>query len=168
MSPIARQTDYLRALATVARDVDLNSAPGAIEKGRPANKRATYVASIIIGAFESITGHNADLPANLDQKRTLGLKPLAREIFAVLGIKCNAKAAVDAALDSTDPMVHRARQHVGALAMEQKGRKSHAPIHGGGIAQSAEAMFERMRLTELDERSPRHWKRQKNTSTDDH
>jgi hypothetical protein len=168
MNPIARQTDYLRDLATVVRDADVNSAPDAVEKGRPANERATYVASIIIGAFESITGHNADLPANRDKKRTHGLLPLAREIFPLLGIKCNAKAAVEAALESDDPLVCRGRSLVAALAVGKKERKSHAPMHGGTIAQSAKDLFERMRLTELDERSPRNWKRRKNTSLEDH
>jgi hypothetical protein len=168
MTAIGTQTRYLRDLAAVARDTDLNAAPDATGKGRPTKERAIYAASIIVGAFESITGCNADLPANRAQKRTRGLVPLTREIFALLGIEANAKFAVEAALTSNDPLALRGRRAIQALAVEQTGQKSQVPVHCGNISQSAEDLFERMRLAKLDERSPRFWKRQKNSPPEDH
>lgn len=166
MTPIVTQTRYLRDLAAVA---NLNAAPDAIEKGRPAKKRAIYAASIIVGAFELITGCNADLPANPAQERTRGLVPLTRKIFALLGIEANAKAAVEAALTSNDPIALRARSEIiQEGAVEQKGRKSHVPVLFGNIVQSEKDFFERMKLAELDESSPRFWKRQKNSPPEDH
>lgn len=169
MNPIARQTAYLRDLAAVAREAekelddlavareaDVKNVAEVTERGRPENRRAIFAATVIVDAFEGITGCDADKPANISIKhyhdKPRGLEPLARKIFNVIGIAANAKAAVNAALN----------------ARRRQGQQNPSGEGALGRRTTSEEFFEGTRLKELDERSPKFWRRHKNTSPNDH
>jgi hypothetical protein len=145
------QLDYLSDLVKAAREADVSSIRDVAMRGRPKNERATAVASIIIDVYEKLTGDKADLPANRGGARTRGLIPLVKAIFAVLRIRAHPKAAVTAALSSRH---HKLPEHA-------------LKVHRGQNINSEE-FWERLRLRELDQRSPKYWKRDKNTPSGCH
>lgn len=83
---------------------ELSSKPGAKrpsgsdDRGRKINPLARNVAQMLISAFKPITGRSPGV-SGADR----GLAPAAREVFKILGIEANARAAIQTALENPPP-----------------------------------------------------------------
>jgi hypothetical protein len=86
----------LRDLAAGMRSIE--DFPTAVERGRPTNEPAIRAAAMVVGLFEQVTGSDADKAASGSNQKARGVEPLMRDVFSVLCIKANAKAAIEAAL----------------------------------------------------------------------
>jgi hypothetical protein len=134
---------WLRELAEVARYAKIVDAR---DRGGSKNRRGNCAARIAIDVFEKTTGYAVDRSSS---HKPRGIEPLVRKLFAVLKIKGNAKAAIDAAL-------------------KERERQTRTPVLGQELTlpstskpdctTSAAELFERMRRTELASHSPRYWK----------
>jgi hypothetical protein len=133
---IEQKMKWLRDLADVARAAKIVAGRG---RGSSKNQRAHYAAIVVINAFEKLAACTVDRSS---RDRPRGLEPLVRRIFAALNIDGNPKAAIEAAVRE------RARQ-IPAPTVSAK---------SSSAADSASELFERMRRTELAERSPKFWK----------
>jgi hypothetical protein len=152
---IDKTSSDLSELAIGARDADVSNARG---RGREKNKRASLAAGFVIDAVERISRCDADRPANISEKQAndkpRGLEPLVQNIFEVLHIKGNPKAAIEAALKERR---NQGQQNPpGGLGDKPYGRSSRPHLQG-------KEMFDRLKRKELARLSPAFWKN-KNTS----
>lgn len=93
---------WLQQLANVAHAVDVAALTGVSKRKRPTKKFAATIAAHVVDDFEGMTGARADLPGSR------GLVPLIREVFDVLGVGADAKAAYEAVLRARDRARSRA------------------------------------------------------------
>ena len=135
---IEKEMKRLRDLADVVRAAKVVAGRG---RGNSKKPRAHYAAGVVINAFEKLAACGVDRSS---RDRPRGLEPLVRKIFAALNIDADPKAAIEAALRE------RAR-YIPAPTLTAK---------PSSAADSASELFERMRRSELVERSPKFWKAQ--------
>jgi hypothetical protein len=96
ISRIRGESAWILELAAHARAADVSGVPDKAGGGAPPKLPVNSVAALVVTYFERITGGDADRLSE-KEKGSAGLNPLVREIFLILGVSANAKAAVKVA-----------------------------------------------------------------------